>query len=136
MLLVACQNDKVTTQNDVVETTMAQAHVDPIAQDNSLQSLRQQLDQLTENKQCSTDAVCHVLPVGKRACGGPSGFVIYSSEHSDSAQVEALAAQITTLEHAQNTATNAMSICEHLSEPTVQCITNLCAATNGQNPAF
>lgn len=135
-MLVACQDEQVTTQNDVVATNITQATADSAAQQNSLEALRQQLDKVTENKQCSTDTVCRVLPVGKRACGGPSGFVVFSTEYSDEATVKTLASQITALENTYNLSTNAMSICEHLSEPTVQCIASTCAATNGNNPAF
>lgn len=141
MMLTACNETQEATPTAAPEVKqqqvkVEQANVDIEQQAVSIEALKNQLDQLTANKQCSSDTVCRVLPVGKRACGGPSGFIIYSTEHSDSQAVEALSSRITTLEQALNINSNAMSICEHLSEPAVQCIANTCSATNGNNPAF
>lgn len=136
IMLSACNDSQDTATPAAPEVLQQQANVDAEKSEASIEELKAQLDQLTANKQCSSDTVCRVLPVGKRACGGPSGFVIFSTEHSNTDTVQDLTSRITTLEQAINFNSNAMSICEHLSQPTVQCVANACTATDGQNPAF
>lgn len=136
VMLIACQDNQGAEKVETPQVEVKQGNVEPATQTASLTELKLQLDQLTENKQCSSDTACRVLPVGKRACGGPAGFVVFSTEHSDEEAVSKVSSQITALEIAQNLSTNAMSICEHLSEPAVQCIANTCSTTDGTNPAF
>jgi len=90
-----------------------------------------QLKTLTENTSCDTSTQCRVLPVGNRACGGPSSYLIYSTKHSNNEEVEKLAEHITSLESQFNAQTGMMSICQHLTAPATQCSDNKCVKVEG-----
>mgnify|MGYP006897546521 CR=1 FL=1 len=81
------------------------------------------------DNQCTTSADCTVLPTGSRACGGPSGHVVYATKSSNAKQIRSLAQLTTTLERQFNNENSIMSICSILMPPTPVCDdTNNCAA--------
>jgi uncharacterized phage infection (PIP) family protein YhgE len=89
-------------------------------------TLHDQLNALVQDQSCDTSAQCRVIGVGSRACGGPNSYAIYSSKTASPAQVEALAKQITEQERAYNKKNSMVSICEHLTLPSTQCVENKC----------
>lgn len=97
----------------------------------AIQAANTQLKTLTENTSCDSSTQCRVLPVGSRACGGPSNYLIYSTKHSNNEDVEKLAKHITSLESQFNAQTGMMSICQHLTAPATQCSDNKCVKIEG-----
>ncbi|WP_404341588.1 hypothetical protein [Pseudoalteromonas mariniglutinosa] len=92
---------------------------------------QQQLEQLITDPHCDNNSQCKVLAVGRRACGGPSSYIVYSTKMTIQDEVEKLAKHITTLESQYNTANNMMSICQHLTTPQAQCSNNNCVKIKG-----
>ena len=87
----------------------------------AIQAAHTQLKTLTEDLSCDTSAQCKVLPLGSRACGGPSSYLVFSTKNNDSQKVEQAAKHITTLESQFNAQTGMVSICQHLTAPATQC---------------
>lgn len=85
-----------------------------------------ELNTLIASTQCDTSAQCKVVAVGSRACGGPSDFAVYSTKTSNAAAVFAQSKKITSLESSYNAQNDIMSICQHLTTPSTQCIKNKC----------
>jgi len=71
--------------------------------------------------QCVTSADCDVLAVGARACGGPSGFFVYSVKSSNVENIRSLAQLTTQLEKQYNTENSVMSICSMAMPPSAVC---------------
>ena len=98
---------------------------------NDIKTAKSELNTLIANTQCDTTAQCKVMPVGSKACGGPSDYVVYSTKSAKEGQVSSLAKQITTLEKAYNTQNEMMSTCQHLTSPSTQCVENKCVKLEG-----
>ena len=92
----------------------------------NIQKAHQQLRALTADPQCDNSAQCKVTPVGSRACGGPSSYLVYSNKIADEQEVELLSKKITTLESQFNAENAMVSICQHLTAPETQCVENKC----------
>lgn len=92
-----------------------------------VQDLRVLIDSLNdEDLSCSLDSDCKALPVGLRACGGPTEFIVGSilnARHSEVLAISELHRQ-KTKELLQ--ATNAVSTCIMLLAPAVHCVQNTC----------
>ncbi len=144
VLLTACsdaatneQAESTATSNKLVEAPKAveiknAEEVTKAAPDKAtISSAHEQLKQLIDDQSCDNSSQCKVLPVGSRACGGPSSFIVYSTKTADTAEVEKLAKDITALEKQFNAANDMMSICQHLTAPGAQCSENTCVRIEG-----
>ncbi|MFC3034545.1 hypothetical protein ACFOEE_18745 [Pseudoalteromonas fenneropenaei] len=144
--LSACSNEEPQTAS--LPTPSAQStettEVEPVpsvkkqhtSAEEEIVVLKARLAQLTQDKPCQQSAECRVLPVGHRACGGPDGFVVFSTQNNDANQLEALANTITSLQRQLNFAEQRMSICQHLTAPAAQCIEHQCTAVEIQQEAM
>ena len=68
---------------------------------------------------------CKVLPVGKKACGGPEGYVVYSSETITNEQA-LLDAIYKYNEKAKEDAKTGISNCQFIPEPKPQLKGGVC----------
>ena len=68
---------------------------------------------------------CKVLPVGKRACGGPASYVVYSSE-TITDERELLDAVHRYNEKAEKDAQTGYSTCQFIPEPEPQLKAGVC----------
>lgn len=85
---------------------------------------------------CSSDAQCHTLPLGARACGGPDSYLPWSSEKTSQAEIQALGERYKEERRAANMATGAISTCQFLMDPGAVCRAGTCQlGTNGGVPA-
>lgn len=147
--LSACADENQNMSNTAKTTPAVNTTAKPVGQANAGQlvevkstddaapskekvhDLHQQLSQKTADTTCDSSAQCKVLAVGSRACGGPSKHIIYSTKNVDEAEVKQLAKQLTASEKQFNAETGMVSICQHLSAPSTQCIENKCAKIAG-----
>ncbi|MBB1411352.1 hypothetical protein [Pseudoalteromonas sp. SG44-17] len=97
----------------------------PATRDN-IKKVHQQLQTQIADLNCDNSSQCKVLPVGSRACGGPSSYIVYSNKTANEQAVEKLTQQITSLESQFNAQNKMISICQHLTAPAAQCIENKC----------
>ncbi|MCG7537437.1 hypothetical protein [Pseudoalteromonas sp. OOF1S-7] len=112
------------------------AHIDKDAiTEAGLKNQRAYLKFMTKDKECDTTTQCQVLPVGSRACGGPSDYVIFSTKTADPNKVKELADQLTHAEATYNAKNKMISICQHLAAPATQCVNNKCVKLEHSNQA-
>ncbi len=71
--------------------------------------------------QCATSTDCNILPVGARACGGPSSFVAYSVKSSNIENIHSLAQLTTQLEQQYNSENSVLSMCFIAMPPSAVC---------------
>ncbi|WP_368485602.1 hypothetical protein ABZP26_00250 [Pseudoalteromonas sp. SD03] len=98
---------------------------------DDIKTAKNKLNNLIADKQCSTSSQCKVSAVGSRACGGPSDYIVYSTQSAPQEQVSALSDTITQLESTYNAQKGMMSICQHLTVPSTQCVENKCVKLEG-----
>lgn len=98
---------------------------------DDIKTAKNKLNNLIADKQCSTSSQCKVSAVGSRACGGPSDYIVYSTQSAPQEQVSALSDTITQLESTYNVQKGMMSICQHLTAPSTQCVENKCVKVEG-----
>ena len=98
---------------------------------DDIKTAKNKLNNLIADKQCSTSSQCKVSAVGSRACGGPSDYIVYSTQSAPQEQVSALSDTITQLESTYNAQKGMMSICQHLTAPSTQCVENKCVKLEG-----
>lgn len=146
VLLAGCQKEAQSDnqQQPTAETTQTSNTPQPklelqeqkVAEltQEQLSDLKQQLDTLTADKSCDNSSQCQVTAVGDRACGGPSSYLIFSTKHNNATTVTQLADKITAAEKAYNLKNQVMSICEHLTKPSAQCVENKCVKLASNHP--
>lgn len=107
----------------------------PHAPKNTLSAARKKLKDMTKDKRCDSTMQCQVIAVGSRACGGPSSYVTFSTQAADLQVVKQLAHSITVLESQYNAKNRMVSICQHLTQPSTQCVENKCVKIQGNAQA-
>jgi hypothetical protein len=75
---------------------------------------------------CSDDAHCLAIPIGAKACGGPSAYVVYFWESTDQESLFELAQAATDAELAFNSENNISSNCGYWYAPTLACQDSTC----------
>ncbi|MCG7548744.1 hypothetical protein [Pseudoalteromonas sp. Of7M-16] len=91
------------------------------------------LNFITKDKSCDSNSQCIAIPVGSRACGGPSSYLLFSSKTADQSKVYELAKKLTDSEAQYNAKHGMISICEHLRQPSTQCVENTCVKLDSTN---
>ena len=70
---------------------------------------------------CSSDSQCRTIGVGSKACGGPSGYLAWSSAQDDGASLAAAVQHHATLARAAHKATGRVSNCAVEPDPGAVC---------------
>ncbi len=78
------------------------------------------------DKSCDQNGACKSLAFGKKACGGPAGFLIYSSSNVNEAKLKDLVEQYTALQAAMNEEYNLNSDCALETPPDISCVNGQC----------
>lgn len=86
------------------------------------------LDAAVGPARATDEASCRVVAYGERGCGGPAGFRVYSSEGTDDAEVERLAAFVTALDSVAVRQFEIISTCEALLPPEPVLVDGRCQA--------
>lgn len=83
---------------------------------------------------CDSDAQCHTIGVGAKACGGPERYLAWSSKNNDGTRLRALVAEHAAARRAEDAKAGMMSTCSVVPDPGVTCAAGHCqlrAGTNG-----
>jgi hypothetical protein len=75
---------------------------------------------------CSADAQCKTLALGAQPCGGPEGYLAFSSTRTPEADLRALADVYRSERHAANSRSGMMSDCRVRPEPGTVCRAGAC----------
>jgi hypothetical protein len=141
--LAACKDVDATTMSPAGAALVASApavaatHVPPppalppaVSTGNTsadLASADAQLDTtLSSASACTTDAECHSVAIGAKACGGPTGYRAYSSRTVSTASVDALAQHERDLAGQAARESHQVSTCFMLADPGAHCKQSRC----------
>lgn len=91
--------------------------------------LELQFDEIQEfitSGNCTESQQCQFLPYGRKACGGPKGYVVFSAD-IDIEKLKEMINRYTTAEIAYNEQNQVMSDCSLPAEPTeIDCVNGDC----------
>jgi len=93
-----------------------------------LASVRSEIRQLAGDGRCKEDSQCRAIPIGKRDCGGPDAYVVFSTLTAKTAALEARAAEYTALQEEILRDRSGVGPCEIILEPKLACIQQRCQA--------
>jgi len=85
-----------------------------------------QIDAERGDAACDSDAQCHTVGVGAKACGGPERYVAWSSKHSDGLRLRALVEQHAQLRRVADAKSGMMSNCALEPDPGAACVAGRC----------
>jgi hypothetical protein len=80
---------------------------------------------------CASDAQCHTLALGARACGGPASYLPWSSARTPEAELRALGDAYKEEQRKANAASGMMSTCQFLMDPGATCKAGTCQLGGG-----
>nr|WP_314547609.1 hypothetical protein [uncultured Massilia sp.] len=75
---------------------------------------------------CDSDAQCHTIGVGAKACGGPERYLAWSSKDGDGNRLKALVQQHAELRRMEDAASGMMSTCNLILDPGATCQAGQC----------
>ncbi|MDI4634753.1 hypothetical protein J7U46_16955 [Pelomonas sp. V22] len=84
-------------------------------------ALRAELMKEVGDAACDSDAQCRTVAVGHKACGGPAGYMAWSSKRSSEARLKDLARRQSEAEKAENEGNGMMSNCAVVVDPGAVC---------------
>jgi hypothetical protein len=84
---------------------------------------------------CSSDAQCHTLAIGHRACGGPESYMAWSSASTPQAELQALGERYQQERRAADAASGMMSTCQFMPDPGAVCRAGACQLGEGKASA-
>lgn len=85
-----------------------------------------EINDLISDTSCSKDSKCKVMAYGDKACGGPVGFLVYSSGNVNENQLKDLVEEFTKLQSLMNDQYGYISDCSIPSPPDVSCLDGNC----------
>lgn len=80
----------------------------------------------TQDKSCSDSSVCKVIAIGAKPCGGPTGYLIYSSSNVDEAILLSKVKAYNDWNTKYNKEKNLFSDCSIPPEPKPDCVDGKC----------
>lgn len=89
-------------------------------------SLRDQLKAEIGDAACDSDAQCRTVAVGHKACGGPAGYLAWSSKRSNETKLKDLARRQAEAEKAENEGKGMMSNCAVVVDAGAACKATRC----------
>jgi hypothetical protein len=84
-------------------------------------SLRAPIAALIGNAPCDNQGQCHVVGIGAKACGGPSGFLAWSDKKTDPKALEAAVQAQAQAAREENKASGLASDCMMAPTPSAVC---------------
>jgi hypothetical protein len=75
---------------------------------------------------CAESSQCKTVPLGARACGGPEGYLAYSTAATPPAPLQALAERYAQQRRAEQAAAGMMSTCQMMVDPGAVCQASVC----------
>lgn len=98
-------------------------------QDMDIEDIAREIDKEVGDAPANRVAVCKIMPIGSKPCGGPWGFLVYSSKHSDEEKLSALVGIYDELDEKRNSEENRISTCEAAGPPPLEIKNGKCNGT-------
>jgi hypothetical protein len=86
----------------------------------------QQLQALIGSAACTDSSQCRTVAIGARACGGPQGYLAWSTAQTDGGALRALAERYKAERQAEIKQKGEMSDCRFLADPGASCRSGTC----------
>jgi hypothetical protein len=106
--------------------------VDPIASQPSdterLEELRRMIEQEIGTPYANEPTQCKLIPFGSKPCGGPWGYLVYSTLKTDESRLKQLVSNFNQLQKKINEEGKILSDCALAPEPKLELAGKLCAA--------
>lgn len=88
--------------------------------------LTRELHALIGPAACNADSQCRSLPVGAKACGGPAGFLAWSTAGTDAARLQDLATRQAEAQRREIETSGLRSNCAVSTDPGAACVAGRC----------
>ena len=75
---------------------------------------------------CSADSQCRTLAVGAKACGGPAGYLAWSTQGTDAQKLTALAVRHADAQRRETETAGMRSNCMFVPDPGAACVAGRC----------
>ena len=98
----------------------------PAAGQARLSELYDEIQTTIADKSCKRNGQCKVMAYGAKACGGPVGYLVYSSGNVDEKALQALVDEYTALQETMNDEFGLISDCSVPTPPDVSCVSGNC----------
>jgi hypothetical protein len=92
--------------------------------------LGRELRELIGTAPCSADSQCRTVAIGAKACGGPSGYLAWSTQATDARAVAALAERQAAAQRREVASSGLRSNCAIVSDPGATCMAGRCQLTS------
>jgi len=125
ILLLSCAGCTAVDTKPLAAAPAAATPSAPVA-DEDAASLLVRIRNTIGSASCTASAECKTVAVGARACGGPEGYLAYSTSVSPAAPLEALAARHAERRRAAVAASGMASTCNVLPDPGAVCDKGMC----------
>jgi hypothetical protein len=80
---------------------------------------------------CTESAQCRTLPLGARGCGGPEGYLAYSTANTSATALQALGERYKQEREARNASSGMVSDCRFMVDPGAVCQAGACQLAPG-----
>jgi len=84
---------------------------------------------------CDAPAQCRSIGVGSKPCGGPGGYLAWSSKTSDEAALKALVERHARLQGEEHARSGMLSNCQYLPDPGASCVAGRCQLNKAGSPS-
>ena len=95
-----------------------------------------QIRALIGNASCSDASQCRVLPIGARPCGGPEGYLAYSTSSAPEDQLLALAERHKQERAKVHAESGVLSDCRFMPPPAAVCVAGTCQLAKPNSSAI
>ena len=128
LLLLACAACTTRADGPASQQAASPASVQPVPPGTApaSSSTLGQIQAMIGKAECTSDSQCQVLPIGAKACGGPSGFLAWSNAKTNAGELQALAERYKAEQQASNDSSGRISNCRMLTPPAAACRANTC----------
>ncbi|HJV60878.1 MAG TPA: hypothetical protein VJ743_08015 [Albitalea sp.] len=89
------------------------------------------IDALIGDAACTADAQCHSIGIGAKPCGGPEGYVAWSSLRTDGRALEQAVQRHAQARRRESAARGEMSTCSVIPDPGAHCAAGVCRLREG-----
>jgi hypothetical protein len=98
----------------------------PAAAANRTAELLARIEAERGDAACDTEAQCHSIGIGSKACGGPERYLAWSSKDNDGTRLRALVAEHAAARKADDAKAGMASTCSFVTDPGATCSAGHC----------
>lgn len=110
------------------EKALAQEKTAPTLQEDStrLAAMKQEIEELAREPRCSQVSECAVAAFGRKPCGGPWTYLVYSRTSVDESALVKMIGEYNELNQRVNERHGLISDCMLVTKPSLDCVSGLC----------